>query len=423
MRSPPSARTLAEAMEGADVFFGLSVKGAVNQAMVKSHGQEPDHLRHGQSRSRDHARGRARRALGRHHRHRPLGLPEPDQQRAGLSLHLPRRARRARLDHQRRHEDRGRPCAGRAGARGRARRGRGGLFRPAPAIRAATTSCRRRSTRASSGRCPRRWPRRRWTPAWRASRSPTWTPTSASLSGRLDPTAASLQRALDEVAPHPKRVVFAEGEEEKVIRAALSFRDNGYGTPVLIGREERIRDDHAPHGARRRRRSRDAQCAAVALQQDLYRFPLCPPPAPRRAASRLPAHGQPGPQRLRRLHGGLRRRRRHGHRRHAQLLHRLRGGDARARAQGRQQGLRLCPDAVARPLGARRRHHRPFAPRRGAARRYRRAIGAARAADDGAGAARRLPLLFLLRQSAALCRPAHARGGGDPRPARRRFRI
>jgi malate dehydrogenase (oxaloacetate-decarboxylating)(NADP+) len=64
----------------------------------------------------------------------------------------------------------------------------------------------------------------------------------ASLRGRLDPTAASLQRTFDEVRANPKRVVFAEGEEEKTIRAALSFRDSGYGTPVLIGREERIRE-------------------------------------------------------------------------------------------------------------------------------------------------------------------------------------
>jgi malate dehydrogenase (oxaloacetate-decarboxylating)(NADP+) len=63
----------------------------------------------------------------------------------------------------------------------------------------------------------------------------------AGLKGRLDPTAASLQRALDQVRANPKRVVFAEGEEEKTIRAALSFRDSGYGTPVLIGREDRIR--------------------------------------------------------------------------------------------------------------------------------------------------------------------------------------
>ncbi len=37
----PSARTLAEAMEGADVFFGLSAKGAVTQEMVKSMAAKP----------------------------------------------------------------------------------------------------------------------------------------------------------------------------------------------------------------------------------------------------------------------------------------------------------------------------------------------------------------------------------------------
>jgi malate dehydrogenase (oxaloacetate-decarboxylating)(NADP+) len=62
----------------------------------------------------------------------------------------------------------------------------------------------------------------------------------SSLMGRLDPTAASLQRIFDQVRANPRRVVFAEGEEEKTIRAALSFRDNGYGTPVLIARHERI---------------------------------------------------------------------------------------------------------------------------------------------------------------------------------------
>ena len=44
----------------------------------------------------------------------------------------------------------------------------------------------------------------------------------------------------DQVRAEHKRVVFAEGEEERVIRAALSFYESGYGKPVLIGREERI---------------------------------------------------------------------------------------------------------------------------------------------------------------------------------------
>ncbi|HVJ51465.1 MAG TPA: NADP-dependent malic enzyme [Aliidongia sp.] len=60
------------------------------------------------------------------------------------------------------------------------------------------------------------------------------------LSTRLNPIAATLQGIFEAVRSHPKRVVFAEGEEETVMRAALAFKNAGYGTPVLIGREERI---------------------------------------------------------------------------------------------------------------------------------------------------------------------------------------
>ncbi len=60
------------------------------------------------------------------------------------------------------------------------------------------------------------------------------------LSSRLDPTAASMQTIFEQVRARPKRVVFAEGEEEQSIRAALAFRHAGYGEPVLVGREARI---------------------------------------------------------------------------------------------------------------------------------------------------------------------------------------
>ncbi|MBI2242389.1 MAG: NADP-dependent malic enzyme [Magnetospirillum gryphiswaldense] len=62
------------------------------------------------------------------------------------------------------------------------------------------------------------------------------------LSARLDPTAASLQAISEKVRANPQRVVFAEGEEEKTIRAALAFRNAGFGTPILLGREEQIHE-------------------------------------------------------------------------------------------------------------------------------------------------------------------------------------
>src|SRR6202790_745515 len=69
-----------------------------------------------------------------------------------------------------------------------------------------------------------------------------------SLRARLDPTAAGLELIFEKVRAQPKRVVFAEGEEEKTMRAALLYAESGYGSPVLIGREERIRATMAEIG-------------------------------------------------------------------------------------------------------------------------------------------------------------------------------
>ena len=60
------------------------------------------------------------------------------------------------------------------------------------------------------------------------------------LRSRLDPTASRMQLIIERVQAHPKRIVFAEGEEEKSISAAVAWRNQGLGTPILIGREERI---------------------------------------------------------------------------------------------------------------------------------------------------------------------------------------
>ena len=62
-----------------------------------------------------------------------------------------------------------------------------------------------------------------------------------SLRTRRDPVAGVLQRVFDRLRRSPKRVVFAEGEEEQVIRAAATFVQEGLGTALLVGREEPIR--------------------------------------------------------------------------------------------------------------------------------------------------------------------------------------
>ncbi|MGO8914401.1 MAG: NADP-dependent malic enzyme [Stellaceae bacterium] len=234
-------RTLAEAMEGADVFFGLSVKGSVTQAMVKAMAKNPMIA--------------------------AMANPDPEI--------TPEEVLAVRSDAI--------ICTGRSDYPNQINNVLGFpyIFRGALDVRASTINDAMKIAAAHAlAKLAREDVPDEVAAAYSGQRLqygpsyivPTpfdprliWAVPSAvakaamdsgvarkpianmeayktSLKGRLDPTAASLQRALDEVRANPKRVVFAEGEEEKTIRAALSFRDNGYGTPVLIGREERIRD-------------------------------------------------------------------------------------------------------------------------------------------------------------------------------------
>jgi malate dehydrogenase (oxaloacetate-decarboxylating)(NADP+) len=69
------------------------------------------------------------------------------------------------------------------------------------------------------------------------------------LRSRLDPSAALMQNISGAVRAAPnKRVVFAEGEETSVIRAAWGFKQAELGTPILLGREELIRKNAAEAG-------------------------------------------------------------------------------------------------------------------------------------------------------------------------------
>jgi malate dehydrogenase (oxaloacetate-decarboxylating)(NADP+) len=60
----------------------------------------------------------------------------------------------------------------------------------------------------------------------------------ASLARRLDPTASLLQRIQGAVMGQERRIVFAEGEEPAVIRAAYRFQTQELGRAILVGREE-----------------------------------------------------------------------------------------------------------------------------------------------------------------------------------------
>ena len=85
---------------------------------------------------------------------------------------------------------------------------------------------------------------------------------------RRDPIAGVLQRVFQRLRRAPKRVVFAEGEEEQVIRAAASFVHQGLGTAILVGREEPVRQSAQDARHRARPGHRDHQRALSTRNAD-----------------------------------------------------------------------------------------------------------------------------------------------------------
>ncbi|MCH9753614.1 MAG: NADP-dependent malic enzyme [Alphaproteobacteria bacterium] len=57
---------------------------------------------------------------------------------------------------------------------------------------------------------------------------------------RLNPAANMLNIVFEKARSKSKRIIFADGEEPAVIKAAMAIYDNGTGIPVLVGREEKI---------------------------------------------------------------------------------------------------------------------------------------------------------------------------------------
>ena len=62
------------------------------------------------------------------------------------------------------------------------------------------------------------------------------------LARRLNPTASMLQMISDKISNRGKRIVFVEGEEERAIKSALILQSSSLGVPILIGREQHIKD-------------------------------------------------------------------------------------------------------------------------------------------------------------------------------------
>jgi malate dehydrogenase (oxaloacetate-decarboxylating)(NADP+) len=241
------ARTLAEALEGADIFFGLSVKGVVDRAMVRMMADKPiifamanpdPEITPEEVRA---ARSDAIVATGR--------SDYPNQ--VNNVLGFPYIFRGALDVHASTINDAMKIAAAEALA---------GLAREDVPDEVAAAYAGQRLTYGPDYIIPAPFdPRLIWAVPSAVARAamdsgvarrpiPDMAAYQRSLRGRLDPTAAGLERIFAQVRANPRRVVFAEGEEEKTIRAALQFADSGYGTPVLIGREDRIKSTMAAMG-------------------------------------------------------------------------------------------------------------------------------------------------------------------------------
>ena len=235
------ARTLAEAIKGADVFFGLSVKGAVTKGMVESMADKPiifamanpdPEIMPEDVKS---VRADAIIATGRsdypNQINNVLGFPyifrgALDVRATTINEEMKIAAAEAlaKLAREDVPDEVDRAYSGR-----RLRYGPDYVM-PVPfdprLISAVSAAVAEAAMKSGVARKP----------------IPNMAEYRRSLSGRLDPTSHWLQSLFEQVKANPQRIVFAEGEEERTIRAAVVFRDNGYGTPVLIGREEQVRE-------------------------------------------------------------------------------------------------------------------------------------------------------------------------------------
>jgi malate dehydrogenase (oxaloacetate-decarboxylating)(NADP+) len=233
------ARTLTEALAGADVFFGLSVKGAVNQAMVKAMADKPIIFAMANPDPEitveevAAVRTDAIMATGRsdypNQINNVLGFPyifrgALDVRARAINMEMKIAAAQALAALAR--EDVPDEVAVAYGAR--PKYGPDYIIPvpfdprlisdipPAIAQAAMTTKVARRPIENME--------------AYRQQ-----------LRSRRDPIAGVLQGVYERLRRRPRRVVFAEGEEEQVIRAAASFVHEGLGTALLVGREPRVR--------------------------------------------------------------------------------------------------------------------------------------------------------------------------------------
>ncbi len=62
------------------------------------------------------------------------------------------------------------------------------------------------------------------------------------LKQRLDPTVTIMQGINSFIKKNQKKIVFADGEDENTLKAAIAFKNSKLGTPILVGKENKIKE-------------------------------------------------------------------------------------------------------------------------------------------------------------------------------------
>ncbi len=233
------ARTLAEAMKGADVFLGLSVKGAVTKEMVKSMAKNPVIFAMANpdpeiTPEEVHAcRNDAIVATGRsdyeNQVNNVMGFPyifrgALDVRASTINEEMKIAAAHAIASLAREHvpDEVVKAYGGRDLKFGKH------YIIPTPfdarLIQVVPIAVAKAAVETGVARKPIK--------DWEAYRK--------QLQARRDPTVNSLEVIFKKLENAPKKVIFAEGEQPEIIRVAAMWRDNGYGKPILIGKEKII---------------------------------------------------------------------------------------------------------------------------------------------------------------------------------------
>ncbi|MGF7157082.1 NADP-dependent malic enzyme [Bartonella heixiaziensis] len=90
------------------------------------------------------------------------------------------------------------------------------------------------------------------------------------LNARRDPISSMMRGVYNHVRQAPKQIVFAEGEEEQVMRAAVSYVHQKLGQAILIGREEQVKETAAVAGIDLQREGISIMNAKLSCRTDAY---------------------------------------------------------------------------------------------------------------------------------------------------------